>query len=487
MKTQILHLDPYDDHSSTRERLRWVKADHIVLVWPSYGRVLSRRLDLVLLQREARRQGALLGIVAHDPDVRDNARDLQIPVFDDLHSISAGAWPPSPETTAPPRLEIERPERPITRRRDETASGESPWRVGWMLVVILALLGLSAVVGPAAVIEWSPLTRPLAATFDVGFREGTAAGLTSRTLEVDVEGSLRLPTQGTVLAPTVRATGSVEFMNREDSEVAIPGGTGLRTGSEGLRFETTAPAILPAGDGSRVTVPIRATLAGESGNVEPGRISAIEGDLGLRATVTNPEATGGGASQWTAGVTESDLAAARAALERQLVQEATAEMTSALSDGESIAPQSVRVERTESSASRPGVGEVSDTVFVEARIRVSGIAYQTDEVRSMAEAAAKKAAGPGRTVIPGSVQVDLEPEDGGKQYVGRVRAQSMPRLDEDRIARRLVGSTFEGAMSLLAETVDQAAPAKIHIWPAWWPRLPLLPWRIHLLASAGRP
>jgi len=214
MKTQLLYLDPHDDTASTREKLRWVQADRVVLVWPSHGRVLQRRVDLILLKREAARQAAQLGVLSHDPDVRAHARDLDLPLFDDLDTIPPEAWPApatSPEAfpsrLAPGTALQIRPARPTqaARRRWDDAR-----RAGWMLVVILALLALSVVVGPAAVIELTPESRLSLAGMQVVFaaepppQEGTV-WIPARRLRVEVQGELRLPTEGTVPADVATA------------------------------------------------------------------------------------------------------------------------------------------------------------------------------------------------------------------------------------------------------------------------------------------
>ena len=65
MKVQILRLDAEDDLASIQDRLAWIQAGRVILVWPGEGVRLPRRLDLLLLQRQAERRGARAG--AGDP------------------------------------------------------------------------------------------------------------------------------------------------------------------------------------------------------------------------------------------------------------------------------------------------------------------------------------------------------------------------------------------------------------------------------------
>ena len=92
MKLQLIHLDPEDDQISAREKLSWARASRAVLVWPRRGRVLTRRLDLVLLQRQAQRQAVELGLVTYDPTVLQLAQELGIPTFESPDHLPEAGW-----------------------------------------------------------------------------------------------------------------------------------------------------------------------------------------------------------------------------------------------------------------------------------------------------------------------------------------------------------------------------------------------------------
>src|SRR4030065_92021 len=70
VKTQLISLDPHDDHASARDKLAWARADRIVLIWPPHGRILTRPLDLTLLLRAARAHGGQVGGGAPAPPGR---------------------------------------------------------------------------------------------------------------------------------------------------------------------------------------------------------------------------------------------------------------------------------------------------------------------------------------------------------------------------------------------------------------------------------
>lgn len=97
--------------------------------------------------------------------------------------------------------------------------------------------------------------------------------------------------------PYATATGSVEFTVNNDS-VTVPAGTTVRTApdSDGNQFdfETTAQAA-PAAGSTTVTANIEAVNPGDEYNVGAGQISQLPTSPAGVQSVTNPNATTGGA------------------------------------------------------------------------------------------------------------------------------------------------------------------------------------------------
>jgi hypothetical protein len=488
VKTQLLYLDAHDDMASTLEKLRWVQADHVVLVWPTHGRILHRRVDLVLLAREAQRRAALLGILSHDPDVRAIARQLELPIFDDLTAVSRQPWPDRPPAPPGPRLREPRalPPLPPRDRAEANPAGSDAQRAISMMFVIVALLALSIAVGPAAIIELTPVEQEESLSLPVSFGESSGASVRAitapgRNLQWRVEGKIQIPTEGRVQVPVSAATGAVTFTNRSDEEVVVPEGTGLRTlGPQPQRFETTERSLVPAGIGNEVVVPLRASAAGPAGNVSAGSIGAIEGPLGLTLTVTNLEETSGGRSETRRGVSENDLRVARESLERQLLQTANAGLQEQLDGAEALVPESVILSDVLSYEVRPRQGEPSEIVQAEMAARVTAAAFDLDRLRREAEAAMAEALGPGRELVPDSLRIELAANGAGTEarYTATVRALSRPSVDLATLAGSIAGRTTEEAAGQIEAQLDLAAPPRFRLWPAWWPRVPFLPMRV---------
>ncbi|HQL39913.1 MAG TPA: hypothetical protein PKV95_10590 [Anaerolineaceae bacterium] len=92
MKTQVIQLERYDDVISTRDKLGWSKAPRVVLVFPTRGRILQRKLDLILLIRYARLQAMQIALVTMDPVVRDHATEVGLPFFTSIRQAQRKAW-----------------------------------------------------------------------------------------------------------------------------------------------------------------------------------------------------------------------------------------------------------------------------------------------------------------------------------------------------------------------------------------------------------
>jgi|ADGO01.1.fsa_nt_gi hypothetical protein len=83
-KAEYLQLDTGDDVASVRDRLGFMRGKRVLLIWPEKGSVLTRKLDLVLLQREAMRNNVRLALVTHDPVVIRHANELNISAFETI-------------------------------------------------------------------------------------------------------------------------------------------------------------------------------------------------------------------------------------------------------------------------------------------------------------------------------------------------------------------------------------------------------------------
>lgn len=487
MKVHILSLDPHDDHISACDKLGWAQASRVVFVWPKEGRPLTRRLDLVLVERRARSLGTQIGLVTVDPEVRENARELGIPVFDSPEEIPEGGWRRRGRRTDS-RIQRRRP-RPEPLRRSVSSGPErlqGRARAVVFALPIVALLAVAATALPSAVITISPATDPQAAVFafslDPAVQTPRSDGrIPAETVSGSLRGEIRVTTTGAATIESSSASGEVVLTNLTFAQVELPAEIGLRASANGgARFITLASVILEPGE--EATVEVRASTSGSAGNVPAEAIDSVEGPAAFLVEVTNPEPTTGGAESHRPAVAAADRARALQQLTSQLIAQAGAELQSRLETGEILAMASLRTVRVVDRTYDREIGEPADSLQLTLELDVAAYAYRTEDLESSAALTAAEEA-PGRALVPGSVEVRLD-GDFAEAPLGRYRASGVVRWveyeppDYGALGSGLAGLSPAEAAGRISNALDLPDMPEIRISPPWMPWLPWLPGRI---------
>ena len=71
---EYVQLDTNDDVVTVKDRLSFIRGRRVLLIWPEDGTTLTRKLDLVLVQREADRRAIQLALVTHDELIIEHAK-----------------------------------------------------------------------------------------------------------------------------------------------------------------------------------------------------------------------------------------------------------------------------------------------------------------------------------------------------------------------------------------------------------------------------
>jgi hypothetical protein len=486
MKVQILQLEPHDDLASTRDKLAWAQAQRVVLVWPDRARVLRKRLDLVLLRRQAARQGVELGIVTHDPVVLEHAAALGIPIFRSSTRLPEEIWETGSALTLRPPA-----------RRSPPASGSPLPRVqprplpAWLtvsilVVLVLALGGAAAALVPSATVTVYPETldqeETVTFTLDPQTRAVGADGrVPARQVSLRPSGSIRVTTTGRVLVPGSTASGEVIFINLTDELVLVPAGTGvLPAGRPDLRFATVGDLSLPAGKGASGSTRVVAANPGADGNLPAGSLNAIDGTLGLQITVAQPDPLTGGSQAERAAVASADHATALQVLSDQLLSEAASEMETQLEDGEALAAASLRVTNTPEREYDRQIGEPADSVGLNLTLEVTALVYQQQDIDAAAAIALAAHLPPDSSVIPNSLGWTVIASDAMAPELlqTRVHQQVYKPIPAAVVTHAARGRRPSDAAARIAAIPGQAETAKVEMAPAWWPFVPWLDVRI---------
>ena len=499
----IIQLDPHDDSVSVRDRLAFVPARRVLLVWPASGSLLRRKLDLLLVLRQANRLGLELALVTGDPAVIEHARDLQISVFPDADTARQEVWlQPRQRVFVPPRDDLTRLELAdaILSQRLPRLSGQTRRQMltRWLTFAsgMLALLVAFFAVAPSATITLTTASRQVFETVQIvadpsltdidieSFRMPATVVTLQATTRVTIE------TSGRERAGASQAQGLVTFTNLTDDPLLIPYGTVVATSDTyPVRFETLVETTLPAGDQANVQVPIRALPehSGTDGNVGPGAINRVEGELAGLVQVTNPNATYGGALQERRIVTADDLQRLLVLGRQQVLQRARDTLLYQLSDERFLVPGSLRIvtERPEWTIFSAYVGDAADSVSLDLRAEVQAVVVDERQARQVAYAGLAPYVQPGLEIAPEALSftrgdiLDITP-DGRVTFLMTVSGSVAVAIDEEYVRRRTQGVSVSEARRRLERELllDPYHPPHISTWPTWYPRMPLLPVRI---------
>jgi hypothetical protein len=483
-------------------------------VWPAHGRILTRRLDLILLQRHSSAMGAQLALVTGDPDVRYHAGRLGLPVFKSLKQAQSSVWRVG--RRRPRRVFRLKPRPDLQAMRDivhQPAWFEHPLaRRGYYGLTILALLLIAVVFGPSAQVELIPEIRAQQVSFLVAANEGikspTLSGeIPAHEISVIVEGRDSIPASRQVIIPESAATGVARFTNLTDRAVYVPLGTVIvvpdAPGRETLRFTTTRSGEAPAGAGATVEIPVRALSPGQAWNLPAGSLRGIEGSLGLSVSVDNPYPTRGGSSRSVPGPGAADYDRLYNALLEKLHLSALDEINNELLGSESLPgegaaggvmlPHTLALSDILEIAYVPPRAEADEiqlpgeNLVLTLRLEFKALVVSGEDIHALA--ASILDANLPQTFSPVSNRVEIAhvsnptPDDEQTTYRWRIRASRtiVAGLSNDQASRIIRGLAPEKAAHALEQSFFLETHPQITLSPTWWLRLPLLQERISIL------
>ncbi len=505
MKEQVIHLEPHDDAVSVRDKLGWVQATHVLLVFPPDPGVdiLTRRLDLVLIQREATRRQAQLALITRNPQLIDHADELGIAHFATIEASHRRTW-----RMAQAQISVERSEEqvPLDPELAEAASRlhslSEPRPIRLPRGVRFGLAGFGAalfLVGnyfvlPGATIHLTPAANQVTVTTTVTADPGATevrvgeSIIPARSIGVVVEDSATIEVTGFTDLPTEKARGTALFTNLIPDQVTIPVGTVVRSSAgQPVRFVTLTDATLPGKVGETVEVPIEAVEPGYEGNLPIGRINEIEGPLSARLAVANPQSTRGGDVTVIPAIGPQDYDRVLALLLQQLQQRAFAEMQTdpdiALLDTEFVPIQSLTIVLTDSQTYDGYIGQAANHLTLSMRVTIQGIAIDERRAREVVYAKLAEKIGSGFEIIPDSLifrrgEVTNSDEQRRVTFIMQGAGSVAAAVDPTTVRQMVRGQPTNEALALLDRELTLAEPPQIDLWPPLWLWMPVWEGRI---------
>lgn len=498
MKTHILSLEPHDDFTSVRDKMAWGKAGRILLVWPEKdGRILHRRLDLVLLKRRAAELGAQLACVSGDPDVRFHARQLEIPVFRSTAEAQSSRWVQRRREAVDLPAEAQAPRPDLRGLQPGGRAPSSPnafARLAALAGSLAAVLALAGAVLPGAHISLQPAVETQAVQF-TAFTGPTISALNvsgaipARVHTVIVEGRQSVETTGSVRVPAEFASGWVEVTNLVGLPVRIEAGTVVRTGGEApVRYAVTEGGDLPGEAGAVISLPVTALAPGTGSNRSAGAVTSVEGTLGLQVTVTNPAPLTGGSDATLAAPTTLDRSRAANALLDALRTTAADELAAQIDPTDVQLSTTPFLSATLEETYLPTEDTPADFVEVTLRLEFQMLTLARADLMQLGRLVLDAALEPGYSPLDEEISLEFleaiaADSEGAASWSMQAARQVRADVDTAALAAALTGRTRQAAVEQIERSVPLAAPPRIEFTPAWWPRLPLLPVQIEISAE----
>ncbi len=488
MKTQVIQLDVHDDVISIRDKMSWVKAPRLLLVFPRRSQLLERVLDLQLLQRHASHLGVEIGLVSRSPEVRQIAGELGIPIFDSTKNAQRQKWVTiRPNLEQPPR----KSRLQLRGMREEIRPGSARWqdlpsiRVGVFALAVLVVLALLAFFIPSAAVTLEPVAQTQKIDIEVNAGQvytsiNLAGNLPAHTAVIEIEGTRTAPATGSARIPGQKAEGMVRFRNLTTQPIGIPSGTLVQSvGNPPSRFLTTADGVIQGGVGNTVDVPVQAVTGGSAGNLPAGSLIAIGGDLGASLAVTNPAPTDGGNDRQVSLPTSYDRSKLHDALLEDLRQKAIQSIPGTLAPGDVFFPDSLTLNQVITETYIPGEGQPGDMLSLDLTIRFAVTYVEARDMQTLARAVLDAGLPSGYLPRAGEIRIQLltQPEaktEGTFSWQIRAERSIQPRIDPSLVAQAIRGSARQKAGQKLSALFPLAVAPIIRTDPSWWPWLPWL-------------
>lgn len=480
----------------------WSQTGRILLVYPDQVHTLNRRLDLILLQRHSRTLGAQLALVTEDAEVIYQAKNLGIPVFRDIRKAQKIPWRikrQSRRSLHPLKIEPQRKIdleslRQATSQPDSKLLTNPALRLLVFALGVLALLSIAAVLMPSAHIVLNPkienqeLTLTIQAHPDIT-SVNYSGYIPTHPIAVEVEGRSSTPASGIIRVPEDYAQGRILFTNLTDRTILIPAGTVVRSNTDPpIRFATLFNVQVPAGVGETASVSIQAVEAGATSNMKPDTLVAIEGELGANLKASNPSATRGGSDRILAIATKANQEQLFNKLKSDLEKTALDEMLDQLSPGDILFTQTITLSQVVEQIFEPPPDIPGDILNLSLQLEFQAQYASEAEIKQLAtylldaNIPERFQAVPDSLIVKG-ISIPQIDRDGKIQMRISVQRQMRATIPPSQAVNLTLGQTINSAASRLQANLPLSEFPLIQISPKWWPRMPVLPFRVAITTS----
>jgi hypothetical protein len=516
MATNPIYVETEEEIPELVERLRQFNGQDTMLVLPIRSRIGQSRFNFQLLRNYASRMGKRVTVVCDDPAVQKMASESGFPVFGAV-GVQGEGIPSEPESEPPPKRWWERaqgapathigiaaPTKLITKNATELKPGRFLLYVAAATLLVVGLFGTVVYVPSASITLLAPAQPFSQKAVEISAQPGKPP-IRVRAFSIARSQSQGFKTTGAIRVLLAPATGAIAYTNslsqpscnKDPAACASPGivvlrGQRLTDSTDGVTFAQTSAGyqggvLVPWGGTASASV--IAVNKGSAGNVGSNVITTIEGNRYDGLTVSNPQATGGGANaSTTPQMTVADFDAARAVLEQELRQAIAQQISATKKANETLSETMIFGAPQFSTDHQPGekVPVFNGTMQLQGE---GDFFVDADVHKAFEDYLAQRVPNDQQLLTESAIQVDyriLNATKGGNlTFVGDAAAFVAPKLDMDKIRAQVVGRPLAQARFYLQGL--NVGSVAIKEQPMTLPLMPLLAGRIsiHYVVQQG--
>jgi hypothetical protein len=510
MATNPIYVETEEEIPEVVERLRRYHGDDTMIVLPMRSRIGQSRFNFQLLRNYAARMGKRVTVVCDDPAVQKMAAESGFPVFGAVGPMGEGIAS-EPEEPPPPRkwwqgriaapvthVGVNAPTKLLTKSATEIKPGRFLLYVAAATVLLVGLVGAGIFVPSASVtliaqaqpfsqrdveIQALPGKAPVRVRVSVVSRSDSQGFKTTGVKAVQLA-----PSQGTILLSN-NCSQPTNLHPPPDGIVSKQGTRFVNT--NGIVFAQTSPDVNVQW-GKVGAASVQAVQPGSAGNVGDHTIttwaSSDPNPYGC-FTVTNPQATGGGAdASSTPQMTVTDFDAARAQMEQQLHQAIAQQLASGVQNGEKLSESIVYNAPLFNTDHQPNdtVPSFSGTMTV---VGEGDYYFDSDVNKAFQAYLSQRVPNDQQLLTESGIQVTyrlLSASAGGNlTFVGSASAYIAGKIDEAKLRSQIVGRPVTSAKIYLQQLGVKSVIIKE--LPMTLPLMPVLTNRIviHYVVEPG--
>ncbi|HVD47641.1 MAG TPA: hypothetical protein VNG70_10205 [Candidatus Limnocylindria bacterium] len=508
MATNPIYVETEEEIPELVERLRRYNGDDTMLVLPIRSRIGQSRFNFQLLRNYATQMGKRVTVVCDDPAVQKMASESGFPVYGAV-GIQGEGIASEPEVEPAPKRWWERdrhepathigvlaPSKLITKSATEMKPGRFLLYVAAATLLVVGLFATVVYVPSASITLLAPAVPFSQKAVEIAAQPGKPP-IRVRASSLTRSESQGFKTTGLIQVLLAPATGSVAYSNNCNKGFSDGDGFILKRGqrlmnTDGQAFAQTSANTLVPWKGS-ASASVIAVNRGTAGNVGSDTINQIVYPPGAPQydclSVTNPQATGGGANaSKTPIMTVADFDAARAVLEQELRQSIAQQIAAGKKANETLSETMIYGAPLFSTDHQPGdkVAVFNGTMSLQGE---GDFYVDADVKKAFEDYLAQRVPNNQQLLTESAIEVDyriLSATKGGNlTFVGDAAAFVAPKLDMDKIRAQVVGRPLAQARFYLQGLNVRAVSIKEQ--PMTLPLMPLLAGRIsiHYVVEQG--